>query len=108
MIRFVSFVAIAVVLISCLFSYEAKAQCFSQQTSCGSPAFIDDINIPCAVQAAAAVADCRANGGRFLGCAVQGFGAYLSCNGGLARARRAQLIRLRAAYSGQFGFSRCR
>ena len=106
MIRFYC-VAIAVVLISCLFSGETKAQYFSQQT-CGSAAFFDDINIPCAVQAAAAVADCRANGGRFLGCAVQGFGAYLTCNGGLARARRARRAQARASYFGQRSFARCR
>ena len=85
-------ILVAVVAIF-LFSAQAKAQCFS---SCGQSQASFDINIPCAVQAASVAAGCRANGGRFLGCAIEGFGAYLSCNGGL-RARRVQARRAQFA-----------
>ena len=69
----------------------AVAQCSAGYVlnSCGSqlsPSF--DVNLPCAVQAASAVAACRAAGGRFFGCAIEGFGVYLSCNGGLRQQRR--------------------
>lgn len=71
-----------------------------------SPA--DNFNLPCAVQGARAFASCRQNGGGILVCAIEGFGTYVDCNGGLiarvrsrAKLRRAKRVaRLRSLSSG--------
>ena len=83
---------------------QSNAQCFQgsnlcSRTACSNTQFdFGDINIPCAVQAGQVAVACRQNGGRFFGCALSGFGAYLECNGGLARARRARRFQSRSSF----------
>lgn len=94
--------AVMVALVMVAGASPAMAQCGFAANSCGSQVACGasvspslDVNLPCAVQAASAVAACRSAGGRFFACAIEGFGTYLSCNGGLRQQRRAVRLRNR-------------
>lgn len=56
---------------------------------CGQTESAQDFNVSCAIQAGTAFVGCRQNGGGVLACGLEGFGAYLSCSGGLRRQVRA-------------------
>lgn len=54
-----------------------------------------DFDVGCAVQGARAFVGCRQSGGGILGCAVEGFGSYLQCTGGVLSRGRARRIQRR-------------
>ena len=99
-----SLVCLAVIAIASPKGFAQDVVCFQQHnvqsaycSQSVSPQFdFGDINLPCAVQAGQVAAACRQDGGRLFGCALAGFGAYLDCNGGLARSRRARRAQARS------------
>jgi len=102
--------AVAIFVSGCT-AKKADAQCCGQSVVLTDGDF--EINLPCAVQAAAAVRACRNNGGKFFGCLlIEGFGTYLDCNGGLRVQRRAARYRTRsnarASRTQARAYSRCR
>ena len=65
---------------------------------------LDGFNPSCALQGAAAFAQCRTTGGGFLGCLVEGVSTYANCNGGFAArvvSRRRARLKSRASLRGQ-------